>query len=456
MDTETAYNHALDYLYSFVDYSLKKSAELAKAHFELGRMRDLMKLLGDPQETYPIIHVAGTKGKGSTSAMMASALSAAGYRTGLYTSPHLQDYTERIQIDGQPVGHADLIDLVDEIKPFVAQVPALTTFEITTAIGLLYFARRKVEAAVIEVGLGGRLDATNIVTPRVSVITSLSYDHMSVLGNTLTLIAGEKAGIIKPGLPVVCSPQPEEALAVLEKVASEKHTRLTLVGRDVHFQLMEHSLDGQTLSISNPRSAILDSKSVILCIPLLGAHQMVNATTAYTALQASGLHLSDDAICTGFGGVRWPCRFEVVRRDPPVVLDSAHNVDSARQLRQALDDYFPGKPVVWIFSILEDKDAAGMLAELKPRITLVIATQTDHPRVLEAGKIVSLVRTAGIPVEEIKPVPAALTRAMEMAGNRGVVLVAGSVAFAGEIKTAWEKLKKIPDPAAPPSGSSQG
>lgn len=435
MDTEAAYNQALDYLYSYVDYSLKKSSELAKAHFELGRMRALMDLLGNPQEAYPIIHVAGTKGKGSTSAMMAAVLSTAGYRTGLYTSPHLQDYTERIQIDGQPIAHSRLVELVEEIKPAVAKIPALTTFEITTALGLLHFARQNVNAAVIEVGLGGRLDATNVVHPRVAVITALSYDHMAVLGNTLTLIAGEKAGIIKPGIPVVSSPQPEEALAVLEKVSAERNAHLTLVGRDVTFRPLEHSLDGQDFLIGGP-------KSVILRIPLLGAHQVANAATAYAALRASGLNLSEESIHRGFASVRWPCRFDIVRREPPIVLDSAHNIDSARRLRETLDDYFPGLPVIWVFSILEDKDAQGMLVELKPRITQVIATQTEHPRVLEAQKIIDLVQPTGIPVEVVRPASAALERAIKLAGARGVVLVAGSVAFAGEMKTAWEKRKE--------------
>ena len=432
MDIDAGYNQALDYLYSYVDYSLKKSSELAKAHFELGRMRALMDLLGNPQAAYPIIHVAGTKGKGSTSAMMAAVLTTAGYRTGLYTSPHLQDYTERIQIDGQPIAHSGLVELVEEIKPAVAKIPALTTFEITTALGLLHFARQNVNAAVIEVGLGGRLDATNVVLPRVAVITALSYDHMAVLGNTLTLIAGEKAGIIKPGIPVVSSPQPEEALAVLEQVSAERNAPLILVGRDVTFRPLEHSLDGQDFVIGGP-------KSVILRIPLLGAHQVANAATAYAALRASGLNLSEESIQKGFADVCWPCRFDVVRREPPVVLDSAHNIDSARRLREALDDYFPGRPVVWVFSILEDKDAQGMLMELKPRIAQVIATQTDHPRVLEAQKIIDLVQPTGIPVEVVRPASAALERAIELAGARGVVLVAGSVAFAGEMKTAWEK-----------------
>src|SRR5215207_5567661 len=176
-DIETAYNKALDYLYSFVDYSLRHSSELAKADFNLDRMFALMEELDNPQTKYPIIHVAGTKGKGSVCALCASALHAAGYKVGLYTSPHLLDYTERIRINGEPISHEQLIELVDEIKPAVAKIPKLTTFEITTALGFLAFAKNDVNAAVIEVGLGGRLDATNILTPKVSVITSLSYDH---------------------------------------------------------------------------------------------------------------------------------------------------------------------------------------------------------------------------------------------------------------------------------------
>jgi dihydrofolate synthase/folylpolyglutamate synthase len=274
--------------------------------------------------------------------------------------------------------------------------------------------------------------------PRVSVITTLSYDHMAVLGNTLALIAGEKAGIIKPGIPVVCSPQPDEALAVLEDVAAKRGAELILVGRDVVYEELEHSLEGQSLAIADPRQGQIP-KSVILRIPLLGFHQVINAATAYTALRASGLGLSEKAIQTGFRNVHWPCRFEVLRREGPVVIDSAHNVDSARRLRQTLDEYFPDRPVFWVFSILEDKDAAGMLAELKPRLKQVIATQTDHPRVLAAEKIVDLMGSAGVPVEAVRPVSAALERAMEMAGDRGLVLIAGSVAFAGEMKTVWEK-----------------
>ncbi|MBK9603320.1 MAG: hypothetical protein IPO36_15995 [Anaerolineales bacterium] len=267
MDTETSYNKALDYLYSFVDYSLKHSSELAKADFNLDRMFALMEFLGNPQNKYPIIHVAGTKGKGSVSALCASALKVAGYQVGLYTSPHLLDYCERIQINGAPISHEQLVELVEEIQPYVAKIEKLTTFEITTALAFMAFAKYGVSAAVFEVGLGGRLDATNIVTPKVSVITSLSYDHMAVLGNTLALIAGEKAGIIKPGVPVVSSPQKDEAFEVLERVAKEKGAALTLVGKDVTFELVESSLDGQKFNLQ-PSTFNLHPLSFI--IPLLG------------------------------------------------------------------------------------------------------------------------------------------------------------------------------------------
>lgn len=436
MDTETAYNLALDYLYSFVDYSLKHASELAKADFNLDRMFALMESLGDPQNTYPIIHVAGTKGKGSVSAQCASALQAAGYKTGLYTSPHLQDYAERIQVNGQPIAHGELPELVEEIKAAVARVPYLTTFEITTALGFLYFARQGCDVAVIEVGLGGRLDATNVVTPRVSVITSLSLDHTLVLGDTLAKIAGEKAGIIKPGVPVVSSSQKEEALEVLVRVAKERECELTLVGRDVKFETLNNSLNGQEFLVSDPRSDIRDLR---LSIPLLGSHQVENAVTAYTALKTSGLNISNNAIQKGFSKIKWPSRFDVIRRDPPVVFDVAHNRESALRLRQTLDTYFPQIPVILLFCTLEDKDISGMMAELGPRLEQVVATRVDHPRAPTAEWIAEQIRKAGLPVEAVTPVSEALDRVLELAGENKLVLTAGSVAFAGEVMNAWQK-----------------
>jgi dihydrofolate synthase/folylpolyglutamate synthase len=431
MNTEPAYNQALDYLYSFVDYSLKKSSELARANFNLERMQALMARLGNPHQGYPIIHVAGTKGKGSTAALCASALVRAGHKTGLYTSPHLLDYTERIQVNGQPITHTALADLVDEIKPQVEAVPELTTFEITTAIGLLYFAQQGVDAAVIEVGLGGRLDATNVVLPRVSVITSLSYDHMAVLGNTLTQIAGEKAGIIKPGVPVVSAPQVEEALIVLERVARERGCPLILVGREVHFSQLSQSLDGQALTV----------EGIPLTIPLLGRHQVENAATAFAALRALGLEIPEQALRDGFASVRWPCRFEIARREPPLVFDSAHNTDSFGRLRQTLVDLFPDRPVILIMGVSEDKDLSGMLKEIRPCLERIVAIRADHPRALAPETIVDLADSLGIPAEAAASTQAALTRALQLAESGGeVVLSAGSMFATAEVKTAWQKL----------------
>ena len=437
-DIETQYNQALDYLYSFVDYSLKHISELAKAEFNLDRMFALMEELGNPQEKYPIIHVAGTKGKGSVAAMSASALKAAEYKTGLYTSPHLWDYTERIQINVEPISHEQLIKLVEEVKPAVAKIPKLTTFEITTAIGLLAFAKNDVSAAVIEVGLGGRLDATNIVMPNVAVITSISYDHIAVLGNTLAQIAREKGGIIKEGIPVVSAPQTDEALQVLERIAKERNSPFILVGKGMNFERLTSSLDGQSLSVrDNLRHSPLD-----LRLPLLGAHQIENAAIAYTALKTSGIPIPDEAIQKGFSEVRWPARFEVLQRQLPVVIDSAHNRDSSRRLRETLDEYFPGIPVILIFCALEDKDIQGILEELKPRLECVVATRADHPRAPSAEWIAEQVRKVDIPVEAVTPVEAALERAIELAGPQKLVLAAGSVAFAGEVSTAWRKRMK--------------
>jgi dihydrofolate synthase/folylpolyglutamate synthase len=440
MPDTAAYQSALDYLYSFVDYSLKHSSELARADFNLGRMFDLLERLGNPQLRYPILHVAGTKGKGSVCALAASALQAAGYRTGLYTSPHLLDFCERIRIDGRPIAHADLVELVERIRPAVAQVEKLTTFEITTALACLAFAEQGVEAAVVEVGLGGRLDATNVVAPRVSVITALSYDHMAVLGDTLTQIAGEKAGIIKPGVPVVSAPQPAEALDVLLRVASENNSPFTLVGKDVKYSALTHSLDGQTLEVSTPDD---EAAALPLTIPLLGSHQVENAATALSALRASGLHVPAQALQSGFAAVEWPARFEVVRRDPPVIFDSAHNQDSFARLVQTLEDYFPGRPVYLIFGASEDKNIPGMFEEIRPKVRLALITRSRHPRALEPEHILGLARAARVPGEAVTPVEAALHRALESAANDGsIVLSAGSMFVTAEVMAAWNKLKQ--------------
>jgi dihydrofolate synthase/folylpolyglutamate synthase len=456
MKVTESYPKALEYLYSFVDYSLSKSFRYAQVKFELGRLQKLMELIGNPHLHYPILHVAGTKGKGSVTAMCAQVIRESGYTVGMYTSPHLHEYTERIQVNGQPMPKEDLVSLLEEIKPAIGSVPDLTTFEITTALGLLYFKRQHVDAAVVEVGLGGRLDATNVVLPVVSVITSISYDHMFILGNTLAEIAAEKAGIIKPGVPVVEAPQESEAQIVIEKVAQERGSPVYRVGRDYFFKQVSHSLDGQSLIVWSATdqqlmNAYIESGGktewapVYLKIPLLGYHQVENAATAYAAIQVfrqNSLKINDRAIVDGFANTYWPGRFEVLQRNPPVVVDSAHNRDSARKLRMTLDDYFPGTKVILVFGASEDKDLAGMFAELMPRVQEVIATRSFHPRAIDPKAVVEIVHQFGFQARIIDSVADALDQAIQLTRAGVMVLVTGSIFIVSEAREAWYKQKE--------------
>ncbi|HRJ59280.1 MAG TPA: Mur ligase family protein, partial [Anaerolineales bacterium] len=318
----------------------------------------------------------------------------------------------------------------------------LTTFEITTALAFMAFAKYGATAAVFEVGLGGRLDATNVVMPKVSVITSLSYDHMAVLGNTLALIAGEKAGIIKPGVPVVSSPQKDEALEVLLRVAKERNSDITLVGRDVEFERVGSSLEGQRLKVEG--QAVNGQRSVVeLEIPLLGNHQIENAATAYVALKASGIPITDEQIKTGFSRVQWRARFEVVQLEPTVIFDSAHNQDSFEKLRETLEEYFPGKKVYLIFGASEDKNIPGMFAEMKAKIQKIIVTRADHPRALSVDHIQGLADQAGVESEAVVPVKEALRRALELSSKDGsIVLSAGSMFVTAEVMREWKFLNE--------------
>lgn len=457
MNIEESYPKALEYLYSFVDYSLSKTFRYAPVKFELSRLQKLMEVIGNPHTYYPILHIAGTKGKGSVTAMCAQIIREAGYKVGMYTSPHLHEYTERIQVNGKPLPKEDLVNLLEEIKPAIGDVPGLTTFEITTALGLLYFKRQKVDAAVVEVGLGGRLDATNVVLPVVSVITSISYDHMFVLGNTLTEIAGEKAGIIKRGVPVVEAPQESEAQIVIEKVAEERGSPVIRVGRDYLFKQISHSLDGQSLIVwSASDQALMDAyietsgktkwAPTWLKIPLLGYHQVENAATAYAAIQAfrkETLIINDQAIVDGFANTHWPGRFEVLQRNPPIVVDSAHNRDSARKLRMTLDDYFPGMKVILVFGASEDKDVAGMFAELMPRIREVIATRSFHPRAIDPAAVIEIVHQFGYQARINESVADALNQAIQLTSPGVMVLVTGSIFIVAEAREAWYKQKEV-------------
>jgi dihydrofolate synthase/folylpolyglutamate synthase len=385
-------------------------------------------------------------------------LVAADYRTGFYISPHLDDFAERIQVNGQAIPHGALIKLVDEIKPVVEKIGKLTTFEITTILAFEAFRRQHVDVAVVEVGLGGRLDSTNIVDPVLSVITSLSMDHMKVLGDTLEQIAAEKAGIIKPGKPVVSSSQLANALGVLEAKALESGSDLTVIGRDVLTRLSKHTIDGQWFEVRIPKSTLSDEaqkvsifpaeyeKGVDFFIPLLGKHQVDNAATAITSvmrLRKLGFEITDNAMQDGLAKVAWPCRFEIVSRKPYLVVDSAHNRDSASKLRQAIVDYFPDKPVTLIFGASEDKDISGMFAELLPVCSRLIVTRSTHPR---AADMDSLIKSAGqysCPIISADTIEIALDFSLNPGEPDGVILAAGSLFVAAAVRSAWLNRLKV-------------
>lgn len=456
MDTESVYQKRLEYLYSFIDHSLTRNLRNSPENFNLDRMRTMMSLLGNPQDSYQVVHVAGTKGKGSTSAMIASALQQANFKVGFYTSPHLQDYCERIQVNKMNLSHQDFIALFDELTPYIDQVEGITTFELTTALAFLYFHKQNVDFAVVEVGLGGRLDATNIVDPIVSTITSLSLDHINVLGDTLAQIAFEKAGIIKPGRPVVIAPQKEEARRVLYRIAEERNSNLLEVGKDILYAASAHNLDGQTFIVWSKEDQSFVNHFIEsggrdewapkrFHIPLLGFHQVQNAATAYATIQvliSSGVKITDEDIGIGFTKVIWPGRFEIISKRPLIIIDSAHNRESALRLRLAIDDYFPGIPVTLVFGASEDKDIEGMLIELLPRAKTIVSTKSFHPRAMDPELIVDYSQKLGKRGYITNSIEEAVEKALELAGNETLILVTGSIFVAAAVREVW--LKSIP------------
>ena len=454
--TKRTYEQALEYLRSFVDYSLKSSYRYSPEVFNLERVRALLRDMGNPQEQYKSIHVAGTKGKGSVASMIASILQAAGYRVGLYTSPHLRRLTERIRVDKMDIAEDDLAEGVDAIEPHVARIPDLTTFEILTALAFRHFRIQNVECAVVEVGLGGRLDATNVLRPVTTVITSLSYDHTQILGERLSDIAREKAGIIKPGVPVILAPQQVEAERVVAEVAQKLGSPLIRVGKDWHFAPGGRDLSGQSLLVwSADEQGLMDAyvesaggeewAPARYELPLLGHHQVVNGAVAYAALQAAkgrGIRWTEQALQEGFRTTVWPGRFQILSQSPLLVVDSAHNRDSALKLRIALDDYFPGQPVTLIYGASVDKDIPGMFLELVPRISRLIVTHSHHPRAAEPEYLLELGRSHGMRTQIAVPVAEALRLALERVRPSEVILATGSLFVVGEVMAAWETLSQ--------------
>ena len=440
------YEETLAYIDQFAETG-RETGHLPLAQtLDLLRVTQLLERLGDPQRRYPAVHIAGTKGKGSVCVLCASVLQAAGYRVGLFTSPHLQDFCERIQVNGEMIPRAAVVELVDDMRPMVAAIPNLTPFELKTALAFSYFARQGVEAAVLEVGLGGRLDATNVVWPDVAVITSLSYDHMHLLGNTLAEIAAEKGGIIKPGVPVVVAPQAPEALEVLTRIAAERKSRLILVGRDWSFQPVAHSLEGQTFEAQPAGGEPLRLETT-----LLGAHQAQNgavACAALTVLRERGWRISPEALAEGFRTARWPGRFEVLGRSPFVIADGAHNRDSAQKLAAAVRDYLPGRRVIVVFGAARHKDVPGMFAELLagPALSVkhLVLTEAANFRAWDLNDLARLAAAAApeLPRSIAAPVARGLEKALELSAPEDVILVCGSLFVVAEARAAWSALQK--------------
>jgi dihydrofolate synthase/folylpolyglutamate synthase len=421
---------------------------------KLERMRELLARLGNPQQEMPIVHVAGTKGKGSTAVMTGAVLTAAGYRTGVFTSPHLERIEERTAIDGRPCSEEEFVGLVDRLAPVVEDMDreasggseagaGPTYFEITTAMALCHFARRRVQAAVLEVGLGGRLDSTNVCRPQVSVITSISLDHTKQLGSTLEAIAREKAGIIKPGVPLVSGVTNAGPREVIREVCRDQGCRLTELETDFQFQYQPpRGLE------SSPGMGTLDFQFLLagrehrydgVALRLLGRHQAANAAVALAALaelQGLGFTIGSSAIRKGLAGISWPARVELIARRPAIVVDAAHNRASVEALVQVLAESFSVRRRLLVFATTKEKDVRGMLAVLLPQFDAVIFTRyLNNPRAVEPHELAAVAEDLTGRSYPVIANPAEAWREMfQAASPDDLVCVTGSFFIAAEIR----------------------
>jgi len=426
---------ALRFLFDRIDYERWLSVPYRDRELKLDRMRELLARLGNPQATLPIIHVAGTKGKGSTAVMIGAMLSAAGYRTGVFTSPHLERLEERMAVGGQACSPDDLVELVDRIAPVVRLMDeeaarlgdtGPTYFEITTAMALIHFVDCRVNAAVLEVGLGGRLDSTNVCLPEVCAITSISFDHMKQLGNTLAAIAREKAGIIKPGVPVVSGVTDLEPRDVIRQVCREQGSRLVELDRD--FDFVYHPPRGLERAAAPARMDFRCRASGRervysgLGLQLPGRHQAANAAVALAVaeeLRGCGWEIPEEAIRRGLLELDWPARIEVISRSPVVIVDAAHNRASIDALVQVLDESFSARRRLLVFATTQEKDLRGMLGRLAGCFDHVILTRyLNNPR--------------GVPPEELAEV------ALELTGHR--------YRICGDPAQAWSEILALAAP----------
>jgi dihydrofolate synthase/folylpolyglutamate synthase len=432
------YKSALQYLDTFLNYEKIPAPSYTPRSFNLKRMERLLKLLGNPQKKLPAIHIAGTKGKGSTAAFLASVLQEAGFKTGLYTSPHLADFRERIRIGKELISKKRVSKLIAEIKPEIEKLQKdsslglFTFFEVYTALSLLFFAQEKVDFAVLEVGMGGRLDATNVLNPLVSAITPISFDHTEVLGKTLSSIAREKAGIIKEKSLVITSPQKEEALKVIKEVCRKKKVRLFEVGKDLKIQNPKFNLHYSTFDL---KGIFFRYKG--LKVSLLGEHQLINAACALGILELLHFHkvkIPEKAIRQGLRRVEWPGRLEVIQKKPFILLDGAQNEASAQALGKSIKEIFPHKRLILLLGISQDKDIKGIGRVLCPLAEEVIATGVDNPRACSPFSLKEELKEFSKKITPILAVKEAFKYAKMRATSDDLICVTGSLYLVGKVK----------------------
>jgi dihydrofolate synthase/folylpolyglutamate synthase len=399
----------------------------------LDRMAQALALFGHPERRFPAFHIAGTNGKGSTAAMLHRILSLAGYRTGLYTSPHLVSFTERIRIGEQEISPEEVVSLAAEIKERTGRAAvALTFFEIVTVMAFVFFARRQIDVGVIEVGLGGRLDATNLVLPLVTLITTIAMDHEAFLGSDLLSIGREKAGIIKPAIPVVCGGVPAEVAALIKEIAGEKKSPSHFLGVDFNFSLKkERCFDykGMTQNLKD------------VAVALHGRHQCANAALALAALELadSSFPVTEKQKRAGLESVQWPGRFEILHEHPWIILDGAHNGEGVHALADTLDEFGRGRKIKLLFAAMQDKDWRTMLSVLLPKIHELVLTRVAMERSAEPAQIAGHLGGT-FPCRVIPDAAAALRMLTAEAGAQDVILAAGSLYLLGEVRPVGQEL----------------
>ncbi|MHB1356759.1 MAG: bifunctional folylpolyglutamate synthase/dihydrofolate synthase [Anaerolineae bacterium] len=446
-----SYRHALELIFQRANFERQAQPPYTERVYRLERMRELLQAVGNPQMNYQSVHIAGTKGKGSVTALTESILRAAGYRTGMYTSPHLHTFRERIRVMGQPATEEQICIWMERLDEALTARPEVTVFEAITALAMIGFSESGVQVGVFEVGMGGRLDATNILQPLVSVITPVSLDHMNVLGNTIAAIAYEKAGIIKPDTPVVSSPQTDEALQVIRQTCAQRNALLSYVPDSWHWQLCSADLWHQTFTLTHSNA----ETGLSLQIPLLGEHQLENAATAVATiavLRDRGYSVSDQAVQTGLRSVVWPGRMEVLGQNPLVVLDGAHNGHSIERLLVALRAYLHYNKVILIFGVSSTHTPLDLLGAIAAVADSLILTQSIHSKAHPVADLAAFASSLGYQPQTGSTVTQSLEMALSQAHPDDLILVTGSLFVVAEARAAWMVHNGTPPPPGDPEG----